>query len=264
MDDLPRVGFGTYGNTDPEQCTESVQFALDHGYRHIDTAQSYGNEAAVGAGLARANVHRDDVVVATKVAPGNLAYDDVIDSTQASRNRLGVDVIDLLYIHWPIRTYDPEETLAAFDDLRNDGVIRHVGVSNFTPALLEEARHILDAPIVAHQAEMHPLLSQETLRADARDHGYSFVAYSPLAKGRVGEVEELIEISDRYEVSPFQLSLAWLLAKGVAVVPKATGADHIRENWLAQEIDLDPRDVARIDTLDRDVRVVDPDNAPWN
>ncbi len=264
MDEFPPVGLGTYDNTDPEQCAESVRFALDHGYRHIDTAQSYGNEAAVGDGLARASVPREDVVVATKVAPGNLAYDDVIASTRASRDRLGIEVIDLLYIHWPIRTYDPEETLAAFDDLRTDGVIRHIGVSNFTPPLLDEARRILDAPIVAHQAEMHPLLAQEALYADAREHDCEFVAYSPLAKGRVVEVAELVEISERYGVSPYQLSLAWLLEKGVAVVPKATSAAHIRDNWAAQEIDLDRDDRDRIDHLDRNVRVVDPANAPWN
>lgn len=264
MTELPPVALGTYDNTDPEQCAESVRTALDLGYRHVDTAQSYGNETAVGTGLERASVPRSEVVVATKVAQQNLAYDDVIASTKASRERLGIDTIDLLYVHWPLQTYDAAETLGAFADLRSEGVIDHIGVSNFTPALLDEARTVLDAPIVAHQVEMHPLLQQPRLREYSNQHGIQFVAYSPLAKGRVLQHPVLREIAEEYDSTPAQVSLAWLLAKEVAIVPKATGRAHIEENWAARQLTLDPEAIARIDAISETVRVVDPPDAPWN
>ncbi|MFC6726432.1 aldo/keto reductase, partial [Halobium palmae] len=152
--ELPAVGFGT-GGTEGDACTDAVVGALDAGYRHVDTAQMYGNEGAVGRGIRESDVDRDDVVLATKVHPSNLAGDDVLETARESLDRLGADRVDLLYVHWPTDAYDPEETLPAFDDLRDRGVVDHVGVSNFTPALLDEARAILDAPIAAHQVECH-------------------------------------------------------------------------------------------------------------
>ncbi|MFC7044775.1 aldo/keto reductase [Halobacteriaceae archaeon GCM10025711] len=263
-DGIPAVGLGTYENTDPEQCAASVATALDAGYRHVDTAQGYENEAFVGEGLARADVAREEVFVATKVTPDNLAYDDVLSSTEASLDRLGVDAVDLLYVHWPIRSYDAEDTLAAFDDLYDDGVVRNVGLSNFTPDLLDEAIDVLDAPVAAHQVEMHPLLQQEELLGYARDHGHRLVAYSPLAKGTVAEVPELADVAEKHDATAAQVSLAWLREKGAVAIPKATGEAHIRENLASRDLELDADDVAAIDAIDRTERVVDPDVAPWN
>jgi 2,5-diketo-D-gluconate reductase B len=261
---VPDVGIGTYENTDPEVCAESVATALDAGYRHVDTAEMYGNEAAVGEGIARADVDREDVVVATKVRSENLAYDDVLDSAAGCLDRLGLDAVDLLYVHWPIRTYDPDATLAALDELYDRGVVRYVGLSNFTPALLDEALDRLDAPLAAHQVECHPLLPQDELRAHADEHGYRLVAYSPLAKGRVSDVPELVEIADEKGVTPARVSLAWLLAKGAAVIPKSSSPDHIRENLAARDLSLSADELARIDAVDRRERQVDFDAAPWH
>jgi 2,5-diketo-D-gluconate reductase B len=261
---LHDVGLGTY-DLDPAACAESVETALGVGYRHVDTAEMYDNEAAVGEAIAAADADREDVFVSTKIHSANLAHDDVLASARACRDRLGVAAIDLLYVHWPIRSYDPDETLAAFDRLYEEGLIRRVGLSNFTPDLLDEALERLDAPLFAHQVECHPLLPQEELRAYAREHGHRLVAYSPLAKRRVTEVPELVEIAEPRDATPAQVALAWLLSKEhVAVIPKSTSPDHIRENLAARELTLSHDEIERIDAIDRRERQVDFDAAPWN
>lgn len=261
---LPRIGIGTY-DASPQDCTDAVTTALSCGYRHVDTAEMYENEAAVGRAIDRATVDREDVFVATKVHSRNLAFDDVIERARASRERLGVDVIDLLYVHWPIRTYDPNETLAAMDELRERGVIRHVGASNFTPALLEEAIDRLDAPLFAHQVECHPLFQQEQLRRYAREYDHYLVAYSPLAKGRVTDVPELEAVAAEYEATPAQVALAWLQSKeNVVPIPKSTSPEHIWENFEAGQLELDESTIERIDAIDRTTRTVDFPSAPWN
>jgi 2,5-diketo-D-gluconate reductase B len=261
---MPMLGLGTWQNTDPQECQNAVQTALETGYRHIDTAQAYDNEGDVGDGIAAANVAREDVFLATKVWTSNLAYDDVIDTTDASLDRLGVDSLDLLYVHWPTNQYDPEGTLAAFDELHDAGTIDRVGVSNFEPRHVEEAVDRLDAPVFANQVELHPLLPQEEIRAVCADHDIEVVAYSPLARGAVFDVPFLRELADDYGTSAAGVSLAWLREKGVTAIPKATSTAHIRDNWTSLSVDLDDEDVARIDALDETDRRVDPDWAPWN
>jgi 2,5-diketo-D-gluconate reductase B len=265
VEDLPALGIGTYENTDHEVCANSVETALNVGYRHVDTAEGYDNEAAVGEGIAAADADREDVFLATKVSPDNLAYDDVLDHARASIDRLGVETLDLLYVHWPIRAYDREATLAAFDELYDDGLIRNVGLSNFTPALLEAAIETLEAPLFAHQVECHPLFQQDELRAMAREHGHRLVAYTPLAKGDVTDVPELVDIAEKHDATPTQVSLSWLLSKeSVSAIPKSATPEHIRENFGALEVTLDDADVARIDGIDREKRYVDFEEAPWN
>jgi len=260
---MPVLGLGTWENTDPDACAESVRTALETGYRHIDTAQAYGNEAAVGEGVAAADVDRDDVFLATKVWIDNLAHDDVLATTEASLDRLGVDYVDLLYVHWPARAYDPEGTLAAFDELAEDGTIRHVGVSNFEPENLERATEILDADVFANQVECHPFLQQDALRAANAEHDVETVAYSPLARGAVFDDPVLGEIADEHGVSEAQGSLAWLRENDVTAIPKATGRDHIADNWGSLDLELTDDDLDRIDGVDRGEREVDPGFAPW-
>jgi 2,5-diketo-D-gluconate reductase B len=266
MPALPPIGLGTWQNTDPEVCVDSVRTALDVGYRHIDTAQYYENEAAVGAGIARSDIPRDEVVVASKVHPekGGLSYDDVIEGVTDSLDRLGLDYLDILYVHWPLGDYAAAETMPAFDALRDRGHIEHVGVSNFSVDLLDEARAQLDAPLCAHQAECHPLLPQDDLVAHAQAHDYTFVAYSPLARGAVFDIPEIRAIADDHGVSPAQVSLAWVLARdNVAVIPKASSEAHIRDNFAALDLELSEADLARIDELDQRERYIERDGAPW-
>ncbi len=263
--DIPRLGLGTWSNTDPDQCATSVRTALELGYRHIDTAQAYHNEEAVGRGIRESSIDREEIVVATKVSPGNLAYDDVIASTAESCERLGLATIDLLYVHWPHTAYDPADTMSAFDDLRDDGIIRHVGASNFEPDQLAEARAHLEAPIVANQIEMHPLCPQDALQNAAQEDDHWVVAYSPLARGELFGYSVVREIAADYEITPAQVCLAWLFSKPhVAAVPKATGEGHIRENFEARNMTLDADAIDRLDAIDDRKRLVNPTNAPWN
>lgn len=261
---MPMLGLGTWENTDPETCAEAVATAIEAGYRHVDTAQIYDNEADVGRGIERADVDRDDLFVATKVWIDNLGRDDVIESTEASLDRLGLDYVDLLYVHWPAGAYDPEETLRAFETLRDRGTIDHIGVSNFEPRHLETAREILDAPIFANQVECHPLLPQDELREYLADTDVELVAYSPLARGAVFEDETLTAIAEKHGVSAAQVSLAWLREKGVTAIPKASSEDHVLDNWRSLDLTLEPADVERIDAIETEQRQVDPDFAPWN
>ncbi|ERH01530.1 MAG: diketogulonate related aldo/keto reductase [Halonotius sp. J07HN6] len=261
---MPMLGLGTWKNSDPATCAESVATALEMGYRHIDTAQAYNNEAAVGDGIDWAAVDREDIFLATKIWIDNLAYDDVLETAKASLDRLGVDSVDLLYVHWPSRTYDAEDTLAAFNELYDQGKIDRIGVSNFQPEQVAEAIELSDAPIFANQVECHPLLQQTDLREVCADHDVELVAYSPLARGAVFDVPEIEAIADDHGVSPAQISLAWLREEGVTAIPKATGEDHIRDNWASLSVDLTDDDLETIRGIDRTDRQVDPGFGPWN
>jgi len=188
----------------------------------------------------------------------------VLETAEASLDRLGVESVDLLYVHWPSRTYDAEDTLAAFTELYDRGRIDRIGVSNFQPEQVAEAIELSDAPIFANQVECHPLLQQEELREVCADHDVELVAYSPLARGAVFDVPEIEAIADDHGVSPAQISLAWLREEGVTAIPKATGEDHISDNWASLSVDLTDDDLATIRGIDRTDRQVDPGFGPWN
>jgi 2,5-diketo-D-gluconate reductase B len=265
-DQLPPIGVGTWENTDPEQCAETVANALEMGYRHVDTARFYGNEEHVGEGIARADVPREEVFLASKVHPEaeGAAYDEIYEGFERSVSLLGVDTLDLLYIHWPVGNYEAEETLAAFDDLVDDGLIRNVGVSNFSPELVEEARDVLDAPLFANQVERHPMLQQDELVAHAQEHDYNLVAYSPLGRGEALSLPEVEAVAEKHGVSPAQACLAWVTSsENVVAIPKATSEAHLRDNLGAADLTLDAEDVARIDGVEKRERFVERDGAPW-
>jgi 2,5-diketo-D-gluconate reductase B len=263
LNEVPQLGLGTSGH-EGEVCTEAVREALDVGYRHIDTAQMYDNEEAVGRALAESDVDREDVFLATKVHPENLAGDDVIATTEESLERLDVDSVDLLYVHWPTDAYEPDETLPAFDEVRDRGWTDHVGVSNFTTDLLAQATEILDAPILANQIELHPRLQQGELVEFSREREIETVAYCPIARGEVAEIDVLREIAEAHDATPVQIALAWQFSReGVVPIPKGSG-DHIRENYAALEIELSADERERIADLDQGERIIDPEKAAWN
>ncbi|AHZ22045.1 aldo/keto reductase [Haloferax mediterranei ATCC 33500] len=260
---MPMLGLGTWENTNPDECENAVKTALEMGYRHIDTAQIYGNEAEVGAGIAAADVDRDDIFLATKVWIDELSSDDVIQSTRESLDKLGVDYVDLLYVHWPAGEYDAEETLAAFDELVDEGLTKRVGVSNFEPEQLREAVELSESGIFANQIELHPLLQQDELREVCADEDIEIVAYSPLARGTVFDVDVLSDIAEKHDVSEAQVSLAWIREKGVTAIPKATSEGHIEDNWKSLDLELDDEDIETIDAIEETDRRVDPGFAPW-
>ena len=259
---MPVLGLGTWENDDPAQCTESVANALDAGYRHVDTAQIYGNEAAVGEGIAESDVDRDDIFLASKVWIDELAPEDVASSTRESLDKLGVDAVDLMYVHWPAGEYEPAETLPAFAELRDDGLIERIGVSNFEPHHLDAATDALGEAPFANQVEIHPLLRQEELREYADANDVELVAYSPLARGEILDDPAIVDIAEKHGVSAAQVSLAWLRESGVTAIPKATGIDHIRDNLASVDLELDAEDVAAIDELGRTDRQLNPDFGP--
>lgn len=276
---LPKIGLGSSGlgidfvNPDtednPQECVETVATAIDLGYRHVDTAQMYENERLIGEGIRRSSVPREEVFLADKVKPSNLTYESVIQSTRASLEKLGTDSIDLLYIHWPTGPYEPEETLNAFDHLRDEGLIDHVGVSNFTVETLETARDVLDAPIAANQIQVHPMLPPtEGERAElipyAKQHGIDLVAWSPLVRGRGLAIPEVNEVATKHDASPAQIILAWLMEYDIKVLVKSTNEAHLRDNLESLTLELDREDITLIESISERKRLFDREDAPWN
>jgi 2,5-diketo-D-gluconate reductase B len=254
-EDVPALGLGTWELTGRD-CRRAVQQALELGYRHVDTAQAYGNEAQVGAALKATPIDRSELFVTTKVWNDAHASDDVRRSTEDSLGRLDCSYIDLLLIHWPVELERLEETLEAMLRLRDDGLVRHVGVSNFTPSQVDRA--LRSAPIFCNQVEYHPYLSQGALLTQARRHGFLLTAYSPLARGAVLHDPTLSEIAERHGKSPAQVVLRWLLdQEGVAVVPKATSAAHLEANLAVFDFTLGDEERTRVTALDEGRRIID-------
>ncbi len=250
--EVPTIGLGTMG-LDGSAGIETVRTAIELGYRHLDTAQIYDNENVVGNGIERASVDRDSLFVATKVWADSLEPAAVRRTAAESAERLGVETIDLLYVHRPIETYDPEQTLPAFEALQEAGTIDHIGVSNFTLAELNTARDILSGDIFAHQIELHPLFYTPELIEHAATHDYYVVAYSPLAGGAVFDIPELTAIAEKHETSEAAVSIAWLAGKdNVLVIPKASSEPHLRANLEAAQLRLDPEDIGAIESIDRE------------
>ena len=261
---VPRLGLGTWQNTDEGQCRDSVRTALELGYRHVDTAELYENERPVGAGIAAADTPRTAVYLATKVLhprkAGDVTRESIRAAVEGCLDRLGVDAVDLMYVHWPC-DYDLELVHSTLAALRDDGLLDGVGVSNYEPHHLETALDA-DPDIVANQVELHPLLPQADLRERCFDFGVDVVAYAPLAHGSVFDVPELGRVAEEHGVSVARVTLAWLREKGVAAVPKATSEAHIRDNFASSDLELTDEEVATIDGIERTERFFDPDYAP--
>jgi len=261
--DVPALGFGTWGLKGASGA-EAVADALRTGYRHIDTARSYGNETAVGEGIRRSGVQREEIFLVTKVWRDHLERDALRKSLHDSLHDLRFPWVDLLLIHWPSRRVPVEETMEAMQELQEEGTVKHLGVSNFTPELLERA--VRAAPLIAIQAEYHPFLSQRALLDVAIEHDLLFTAYSPLARGRVQESRTLTEIGRRHDKSAAQVALRWLLQQPhVSAIPRASRGRHRRENFDVFDFRLDDEEMERIAGLDEANRIVDPSFAPvWD
>lgn len=246
---IPRVGLGTSRLTG-QACVGTVETALDLGYRHVDTAQHYDNEAAIGEALRNTDVPREDVFLTTKVWRSNLRADDLRASVEASLDRLGVEAVDLLLVHWPHPRVPIEETLGTMEHLREEGKAVHLGVSNFTASQLEEAIDVADAPIVADQIHYNVYADQADVHEVCVGRDVALTAYSPLAKGRVVDDEVLREIGQSHDVTAAQVALRWLLQQeNVVVIPRSANPDHLRANLEVFEFELTSREMARIHEL---------------
>jgi 2,5-diketo-D-gluconate reductase B len=264
---MPHIGAGTF-RLQGQTAIDSVTNALDLGYRHIDTAQIYGNEAAVGQALAASGVPRAEVFVTAKIWTEHLAADALIPSLKESLHKLRLEQLDLTLIHWPSPNgvVPVAESMAALLEARGQGLTRAIGVSNFTIPLMQEAIDAVGAANIAtNQVELHPYLQNRAVAAFAREHGIALTAYMPLAYGKVLTDPVIGATAARLRATPAQVTLAWLLARGHTVIPSSTRRENLASNLAARELMLDVDDLAAIDALERGERLVSPDFGPqWD
>lgn len=255
---MPALGLGTYRMTG-EVCQQAVESGLALGYRHLDTAQMYANEDAVGAAIAASGVKRAEIHLTTKVWWQNLAPDAMRRAMAESLEKLRTSYVDLYLIHWPAPEMDVAQAMETLMALQAEGLTRRIGVANFTVALLKKALEEVKAPLVCNQVEYHVLLDQTKLLTYMRSQNLPLVAYAPLAQGRLAEHPALGEIAKKHGATPAQVALAWLLEqKDVAAIPKASRRESQQGNLDALKLRLDDADRAAIAGLPKDQRFVKP------
>jgi 2,5-diketo-D-gluconate reductase A len=250
---IPQLGFGVF-QIDPHDTAAAVARALDVGYRHIDTAQMYGNEKQVGEGLRASGLDRADVFVTTKLNNGAHRPDDARRAFDTSLSELGFDHVDLFLIHWPLprlHSGDFVSTWKALEELHRDGRARSIGVSNFQVDHLERLADESDVVPAVNQIELHPYLLNEELRAYDEAHGIATQAWSPIAKGNVLDDPAITAIADALGRSPAQVVLRWHIQRGNIVFPKSSTPARIEENFALFDFELEPDDMDEIDALDR-------------
>ena len=265
---IPAIGLGTFRLTGAS-AVQSIAGALSLGYRHIDTAAMYENEAEVGEGLRASGVARDQVFITTKVWTTNIAKGDLQASAQASLARLKLDQVDLLLIHWPNKAIPLAESIEALCDAKQRGYARNIGVANFPAAMLDDAVRLAAShgeKIATNQCEYHPRLSQAKVLEACRQHGVVFVSYCPLGQGRMTDDDAIAPVAARHGKTPSQIVLRWHVQQGVAAIPKAGSAGHQRDNLDVFGFTLPDEDMRAISALAKpDGRLVQPGFAPeWD
>jgi diketogulonate reductase-like aldo/keto reductase len=250
---IPQLGFGVF-QVPPAETQKAVEDALEAGYRHIDTAAAYRNESGVGAAIKASGIAREELFITTKLRNGEqgtaaAAFDN-------SRSELGLDVIDLYLIHWPV----PSQGLfvdawKVLEKIHADGGARAIGVSNFLPDHLDTLLASADVVPAVNQIELHPTFQQRELAAKSRSHGIAVEAYSPLGQGADLESETVTELAEKHGATPAQIVLAWHLGTGNIVIPKSVHPERIRENLAASSLQLTPDELAAITALDAGARI---------
>ncbi len=264
---IPALGLGTW-NKYGDECARAVEHALRVGYTHIDTAARYGNEEAVGQGIRKSGVGRDDFWLTTKIWYTDIGADNLQLAADASLGRLGVDQVDLLLIHWPNTDIPLAESIDALNAVKDAGKARHIGISNFTTAQLVEAVALSAAPLIANQCEYHPFLDQKAVRAACRENDMAFIGYCPIMRG--GELFKTPEVTDAAAAhgrSPAQIVLRWHVQQdGVAAIPGSSNPGRIEENIDIFGFELTSAEMAAISGLARsNGRLIDGDWAPaWD
>jgi 2,5-diketo-D-gluconate reductase B len=262
---LPQLGLGTFRMQD-DACRAAVESALNLGYRHIDTAEMYGNEEAIGAAIAASRIARGELHVTTKVWHENLAPDAIRRSFDASLKKLRLDHVDLYLVHWPAKNMNLPAMFETLLKLKAEGRTRAIGVANFNIALLKKLIEEIKAPIACNQVEYHVMLDQTRLRKYLSEKSIPLVAYCPLAQGRAASDPTLTAIGRKHGASAAQIALKWLLDQdGVAAIPKASRAESQKANLDALKVQLDDEDRRAIAALPKDRRCVNPGFAPaWD
>jgi len=264
---IPAIGLGTWTLTG-KAATRLVADAIRSGYRHVDTATMYDNEEAVGAGLRASGVSRDEIFLTTKVWPSDIADGDLQRSVAASLKRLQVDRLDLALIHWPSGTIPLAESIRALNEVKDRGLARHIGVSNFTVAHVDEAVALSRHPLACNQIEYHPFLNQDRVLAACRGHGMAVVSYCPLARGAELFPEPAVTAAaERHGRTPAQIVLRWQVQQeGVVAIPRSSNAERIAQNLRVFDFALEAGEMAALNALRaRQHRICDFDFSPeWD
>jgi len=262
---IPIVGFGSM-RLKEDAGREAILSAIRNGYRHIDTAAFYGNEKEVGDAIKASGVKRDDLWVTTKVRDNNLKAGDFARSLDNSLKLLDLPQVDLLLIHWPNPQVPQAESIGALNKAKRDGLAKHIGVCNYTVALLKEAHAVTKEPLVTNQIEVHPFLDQTKVIAASRGYGMAITAYCPIARGRVPGNPVLERVGAAHGKTAGQVSLRWLTQQGIIVIPGSGKPERQKENFEVLDFSLSPAEMNEIATLKKpDGRVVNPPQAPkWD
>jgi 2,5-diketo-D-gluconate reductase B len=256
---IPVLGLGTY-QLSGETATEMVRHALQVGYRHIDTAQAYGNEAEVGHAILSSGLPRAHVFVTTKVWPDRFSRQELPKSVDESLQRLNFDYIDLLLLHWPNPEIPLEETLEALMAVQQAGKTRYIGVSNFTTQLMQQAVDFCGRGVlINNQVEYHPYLNQDRVIKTAKSLDMTVTAYRPVAKGRVFADDTINRIAQAHQKNAAQVTLRWLLQQGILVIPRSSSPEHIRENFQVYGFQLSDDEMEAISRLRGNQRLVSPE-----
>lgn len=265
---IPAFGLGTF-RLKGQTVIDSVRNGLEVGYRVVDTAQIYGNEAEVGQAIADSGVARDELFITTKIWVENLSKDKLIPSLRESLSKLRTDRVDLTLIHWPSPgdAVPVAEFMSALAQAKSEGLTRAIGISNFNIDLTKRAIDAVGATAIAtNQVELHPYLQNRKLAEFSQANGIHLTSYMTLAYGKVLSDPVIVEIARKHDATPAQVALAWAMQLGYAVIPSSTKRENLASNLLATSLRLDADDLSRIATLDRGERLTDPDGlAPiWN
>ncbi len=260
------IGFGTF-SLKGEHGVEIISEAIEAGYRHIDTARMYENEPEVGEAINQSTIDREALFIATKIdhfTEQDPTEEYLRQGVRESKEKLGIETIDLLYHHWRRKPAFIHTVLPVFEELLHQGHVARIGVSNYTIEDLRTAFDICEEPIYVNQVEMHPLLQQTELLRFLREHDMMLVAYSPLAQGRVFDVPVIQELADKHNCSAAAVSLAWLHQKeNVVPIPRTSSKRHLVENLEARTVSLDPEDIERIEGIEQTHRCEDPAWMKW-
>lgn len=262
---VPKLGLGTW-QLKGKNCVKGVKTALNTGYRHIDTAQAYGNEDKVGKGIKKSKIDRKEIFLTTKLWRDNLNEQRLVESVEESLEKLKTEYVDLLLIHWPFRDMNQEEVFRELEKVVESGKAKNIGISNFNTSQMKEASRISGEKIFTNQVEYHPFLDQSAVLKKCRELDMMLTAYSPLARGEVLGNQRLKDIGSNYEKSEVQVALRWLVQQeNVAAIPKATSPQHIKENLEIFDFSLSSDEMKKIHQLSDQKRKVDPDFAPeWD
>ncbi len=248
---IPMIGLGTVRFKGPDSI-RLVRDALRLGYRHLDTAQNYGSEPEVGEGLQASGIPRDEVFVTTKINPPNMAPEDLIRSTKESLTRLRLSAVDLLLLHWPPpQPFSLAHTLAALAQAKREGLTRHIGVSNFNIAAMEEAVKLSPEPLICNQIEIHPYLDQRKLIEACHRLSLAVVAHCPIARGAIFGDPVIERIAKRHGRTAAQVALRWLLQRDIVIIPRSSKLERAAENFDVFGFELDDAEMAEIDGLKR-------------